>query len=470
MTPLKFGIASIYLFVVFGRGDSAVAGQENVQLLNVEYFGRAKFNCNRTINHTVNFVHLWILPSGELLRIPFQNQDAKDHIVVKDEGLVLVIDRIDDNDFGFYYCVANFGGNETDVVKFGVNINGPYYGQKYADDLKNNAIMGGIAAGASLAVMIIIWVLCANCKQAPRQGLHPPGIENEGFEFQKEINRITNADNSDTGAITKLEDSVYYMADGVESRIGGIVVDVVIEKQADPIDSMSTTDSGHYHSINSLGRDASLPNEDELEKIDCSSTKTPRRLEGDEIPNNNMFAEKLDDAFESFQGNVNGDDLQDTETETNLEINNPQEKQTDVSALYATPMKRNRLEDTELDSGTRTDQKRKTIESDNPLDIPNDIDSDNFDRRQAEHPTINGTNEKRIASEAEEMNRTDATTFETTEPDPKTELFDVDGQTVVKFNKVLASLPNTHIENGTVHTAKGNPIDEDNSKVADVRF
>ncbi|XP_053399185.1 uncharacterized protein LOC123558896 [Mercenaria mercenaria] len=216
----------------------------------IEYFEKvdldcAKFNQNSAVIHSVK---AWILPSGEIWK---QGTDFNSgHIVIRNDGFVLSIDRLDDDDFGVYYCIVDTGPNGTHIVKIGVNVDGPYFGPELMEEVRHDAMVGGIAAGCALVLFIILWLVCTYCTKTP---LPPntgnirsvPAIQNTG----KPTEDIT---------MTKIGDSVYYNADEIATENAQTPKEPPQEEGKS--ETLSSTNSGYYHSIDSIDRNKKLQN------------------------------------------------------------------------------------------------------------------------------------------------------------------------------------------------------------------
>jgi hypothetical protein len=148
------------------------------------------------------------------------------HIKVLDNGFVLRIIWLDDEDFGSYYCIVDTGTNGTRVIRIGVNVDGPYYGPSYMNEIKRSAKVGGIAAGCALIFLLIIWLLSAKCKCNPL--LNP-----------------SNEQQLDDLGMKKLGGNIYYNADGEPTGS---------HNGPAKTETLASYNSGHYHSIGSLDR------------------------------------------------------------------------------------------------------------------------------------------------------------------------------------------------------------------------
>ncbi|KAH3891011.1 uncharacterized protein LOC127853723 [Dreissena polymorpha] len=234
---MNVGHVVIVLFVVLLIGHTF--GNTDDWNAKVEYFEKAELRCHGSdVGSTA--VRLWILPSGEIIYATPGMTWSNGHISVKDDGFTLEIMRVDDEDFGLYFCILATGTNSS-VVKKGLNIDGPYYGEDHWDAIKHSAIIGGASAAAALLILIFIWIACRYC-QHKRLTVEKRGIENA----------LENNKDAVTTPTSKLDDSIYYVADGMNESQKATVH--VTKQEEITLDAF--TDAGHYQSIDSLGRDA----------------------------------------------------------------------------------------------------------------------------------------------------------------------------------------------------------------------
>lgn len=219
---------------------------------NIEYFERVDLNCAKfsSKKDVIQNVQAWILPSGEVWRHG-DNMPGR-HIVIRDNGFILTIDRLDDGDFGIYYCIVNAGPNTTNVIRIGVNVDGPYFGPTFMEEVKHDAMVGGIAAGCTVVLLIIVWLVCAHCTKEPL----PPNIQ----KLPSTSEAMKNGQFSEAIQMTKIGDSVYYNADEVtvenEQATNEAAEDVKYTG------TLSSTGSGDYHSIDSIDRNKKLQSVD----------------------------------------------------------------------------------------------------------------------------------------------------------------------------------------------------------------
>ncbi|XP_060605504.1 uncharacterized protein LOC132758003 [Ruditapes philippinarum] len=229
---------------------SLVRGENDAWNQNVEYFEKVDLDCAKFYKHSavIHSVKAWIMPSSDVW-LTGSDTDVKDgQIAVRNNGFLLSIARLDDEDFGVYYCIVDTGVNGTQVVKIGINVDGPYYGPELTKELKHDAMVGGIAAGCALVLFIILWLLCAYCTETPP----PPSIV-----FIKDNQNIPEKETkTENMQMTKIGDSVYYNADEVTSQQEPIV------KEEPKSETLSSTNSGYYHSIDSIDRKTNQQNID----------------------------------------------------------------------------------------------------------------------------------------------------------------------------------------------------------------
>ncbi|ESP02195.1 hypothetical protein LOTGIDRAFT_230581 [Lottia gigantea] len=98
----------------------------------------------------------WILPNGDMVAgMSSQHERVELHM----DGTLLRLKHVDDQDFGNYFClIYDQKIGEYSVVKKGINVDGPYWGDltgKYRDGI----IIGSIAAAIVFVLMIGICYL-----------------------------------------------------------------------------------------------------------------------------------------------------------------------------------------------------------------------------------------------------------------------------------------------------------------------
>ncbi|KAL4230065.1 hypothetical protein ACF0H5_010450 [Mactra antiquata] len=208
---------------------SLAVGDKDDWKKNIEYFEQVHLECAKfNEGGTILSVQAWILPNGDV-RHPWQPVEDK-HVYITDNGFSLKIDRLDDADFGIYYCVVDKGINNTDVIKIGINVDGPYFGPEMKEELIHDAKIGGIAAGCAVVLLVILWVACG---QISRKRLKA------NYE-RKMASRLSDIDDSPRSG----DDSVYYIADGMS---------VPNSPEKSPVDQQQfSPDANLYHSIDTL--------------------------------------------------------------------------------------------------------------------------------------------------------------------------------------------------------------------------
>ncbi|XP_069131546.1 uncharacterized protein [Argopecten irradians] len=149
------GVMVVFIPVVMG---------DNIK---VEYYNTTTLACdNNDLNITTvpsNADNIkakyWILPSGERIDNTSTAKMKKGELSwsISDwSNYNLIVRNVDDEDFGFYYCVIVRDNYHVDVVQKGLNIDGPDY-SKLLKRYRHNAMIGGIAA----AVLFV--VICGAC-------------------------------------------------------------------------------------------------------------------------------------------------------------------------------------------------------------------------------------------------------------------------------------------------------------------
>lgn len=138
------------------------------------YFVEVTLDCwlNMSMPHASN-IHkrYWIFPNGKTY------DSDSDAPICRNEkcwtmdptGYNITLKRINDEDFGVYYCINVMHDNTIHVERRGLNVDGPYYGD-LLEQYKENAMVGGIAA-AVLFVFLAGSCLLWNCRYNKRKGI-----------------------------------------------------------------------------------------------------------------------------------------------------------------------------------------------------------------------------------------------------------------------------------------------------------
>ena len=127
----------------------------------LEYYTELTLSCDETeynFTQTNPASKYWLLPDGNLTRET--GEDNKRMAVGKDmTNFTLTLKRLNDPDFGWYYCLIVWGDHSVSHIRHGVNIDGAFFGD-LLDRYRHNAMIGGIAAGILFAILAgtcIVW-------------------------------------------------------------------------------------------------------------------------------------------------------------------------------------------------------------------------------------------------------------------------------------------------------------------------
>ncbi|XP_059151172.1 uncharacterized protein LOC131937625 [Physella acuta] len=114
-------------------------------------------------SHHVTERYQWMLPSNHLIDVNTIDDMNDDRYELWNNGSILLVKNIDKEDFGFYFCLVMLGEQKSvqRIVKLGINVDGPYFGDmwdKYSGNLKTGLISGGIVA-------LVMAMFCYNYDQ-----------------------------------------------------------------------------------------------------------------------------------------------------------------------------------------------------------------------------------------------------------------------------------------------------------------
>ncbi|XP_041358862.1 uncharacterized protein LOC121375460 [Gigantopelta aegis] len=163
MSTMRF-----FLYMCFTALASLVSltTQESTNLnKKVPYFTSTFFYCEsqavKTSNITSQISYVsWLLPDNTILK---QGQMRK-KVTVSSDGYNLTVSDINDDIFGYYYCIVlmkpvNGKPSEIKSIQFGLNIDGADFSDLH-ERYRKSAIIGGIAAAVMAAVFgvgCLVW-------------------------------------------------------------------------------------------------------------------------------------------------------------------------------------------------------------------------------------------------------------------------------------------------------------------------
>lgn len=130
-------------------------GHKGVHTVEVMYHSSVNFTCNSPLGHDLDLSvftpsqlrRVWILPNSHL--IDSRTASGHDeHVAILDNGALLHVKNVEDEDFGWYHCVIHMvAGDSYLLQKYGLNVNGPYWGDLYEHKYKS-MLTTGLVAGA----------------------------------------------------------------------------------------------------------------------------------------------------------------------------------------------------------------------------------------------------------------------------------------------------------------------------------
>lgn len=128
--------------------------------IHLEYYAQVSLSCDAEKYNITNAQDIvkryWLLPNGDLIKV----QTKTEHLNF-DSNFTLTVEKIDDPDFGYYYCLMVRSDNTIGKIRHGLNVDGADFSgllEKY----RKNAIIGGIAAGTLFVIVsgfCLVWQL-----------------------------------------------------------------------------------------------------------------------------------------------------------------------------------------------------------------------------------------------------------------------------------------------------------------------
>lgn len=141
----------------------------NAENIKVEYFKPAtlpcddiRYNISTSTNSTIKKKY-WILPTGKRID---QNSEApvllgqiEQWKISASPNFTITLNKVDDIDFGYYYCIVVYDNYSILAIQQGLNIDGADF-SSLIEQYKHNAMIGGIAAAVlfgTIAGLCIVW-------------------------------------------------------------------------------------------------------------------------------------------------------------------------------------------------------------------------------------------------------------------------------------------------------------------------
>lgn len=134
--------------------------------VNQEYFSDVLLPCSastlRNSSENSDIVlteQIWLLPDGGVIQKGHAASNPANIQLFEEDGtLMLCINKIDDINFGVYWCIQVWNNTSIRAIRHTINIDGPPLHEFY-EQQKKNAIVGAIAAGVVLFVVIVTYVI-----------------------------------------------------------------------------------------------------------------------------------------------------------------------------------------------------------------------------------------------------------------------------------------------------------------------
>ncbi|XP_076468108.1 uncharacterized protein LOC143298946 [Babylonia areolata] len=163
----------------------ATMGRSQLQAVEVLYHSAVNFTCSEPPGPPPSggdqVRRMWILPSDDLVEAGTRHE----RVEVQENGTVLHVLNVEDEDFGWYYClvrVTSAAGAEErySVSRHGLNVQGPYWGDlyqlRYKGMLSTGLIAGAICFVAMGAVCFFYDRQETRLDKPTRRGIAPEAV------------------------------------------------------------------------------------------------------------------------------------------------------------------------------------------------------------------------------------------------------------------------------------------------------
>ncbi|KAL8598729.1 hypothetical protein ACOMHN_033293 [Nucella lapillus] len=142
-------------------------GHIGVHKNEVMYHASINFTCNHPLGHDLDLSvfppsqlrRVWILPNNDLIDTK-TTTGQHEHVDILDNGAMLHVKNVEDEDFGWYHCVTYNTPEDTYLLqKYGLNVDGPYWGDLYEHKYKAMVTTGLVASAICLVSMSLLCFL-----------------------------------------------------------------------------------------------------------------------------------------------------------------------------------------------------------------------------------------------------------------------------------------------------------------------
>ncbi|XP_045206675.2 uncharacterized protein LOC123558898 [Mercenaria mercenaria] len=178
-----------------------------------EYYSNVTLVCDDTLLGLpyTTYKKYWILPNGTALQWSYEPGNYSSRFSVGESpGFNLTIANVDEDDFGWYYCVILWDNYIylVHTIKVGLNVNGALY-KELLDQYRKSAIIG-LIAGAVTATVLGLFCLLYWCRYSE--------VNTENDEKREKLNKSdakndTSDENSKTDTVYGEEKEAIYELD-----------------------------------------------------------------------------------------------------------------------------------------------------------------------------------------------------------------------------------------------------------------
>ncbi|XP_060605511.1 uncharacterized protein LOC132758011 [Ruditapes philippinarum] len=238
MPPLQNLVALILSSIVL-RFVSSVEVE-----FKAEYFSNFTLTCDDKLLALpyTTFKKYWILPNGSVIQWWHESGNNSRYFVGESPDFNLTITNVDEEDFGWYYCVILWDNYIylVHTLKIGLNVNGALY-KDLLDQYRKSAIIGLIAGGVTAALLSLFCLLywCryseVNTKNdVKKEKAKVKTKSNKNDDSSSDSNSKANTDSTkENEAIYELDKAVKGYDDDGATVVGDGEIAVSIRKEED---------------------------------------------------------------------------------------------------------------------------------------------------------------------------------------------------------------------------------------------
>ena len=188
-----------------------------------EYYSNATLVCDDRLLRLpyTTFKKYWILPNGSTIQWSHVPGNSSRYFIGESPGFNLTITNINDEDFGWYYCVILWDNYIylVHTMKIGLNVNGALY-KELLDQYRKSVIIGLLAGGVTAAILSLFCLLYwCRYSEVNTENVEKDAKKNKSkVELKSDKNYNDFDDSNKSTASTKENEAIYELDSAVKGH------------------------------------------------------------------------------------------------------------------------------------------------------------------------------------------------------------------------------------------------------------